>query len=209
MFRFAALVLLASFLSLGSMGCASQDPVGIRFKVGDGGKGTVSVAAMTVPKSDIFTKDASKGVVWDRAVKLQVSTGDFTDLSSVRVHDLTVDSVNMDAAAGSIRIRIPRGTNSVWFRHLHVAKSARASLRESLQESMQELDLHENVTIIVEIEGARVAGSLLQPVPRVTVSAKRDAVTMVVPLSVLEENKDDLTLVINWERPERTATAGR
>ena len=209
MVRIAISMMIVGVFALCGPGCSSQDPVGVRITVDERGSGKLAVAAMTVPKSDIFEPGASEGIVWDDAVKLQVSTGDFESLSSVRIHDLEVDSVNLDSETGSIRLRIPRGTRAVWFRHLHVPKSARSMLRESLQESVQELDLHENVTLIVEILGARVAGSLLQPVPRVSVSAKRDTVTMVAPLEVLEENADDLVLVINWERPKSTASTTR
>ena len=207
MVRLAISMMFVGLFALCGPGCSSQDPVGVRITVDESGSGKIAVAAMTVPKSEIFDSGASDGIVWDEAVKLQVSTGDFESLSSVRIHDLDVDSVNLDSATGSIRIKIPRGMRAVWFRHLHVPKNARSMLRESLQESVQELDLHENVTLIVEILGARVAGSLLQPVPRVSVSAKRDTVTMVAPLEVLEENKDDLVLVINWERSEPASSS--
>lgn len=207
MVRLSILLMLIGLLPLGGSGCSSQDPVGVRITMDGDGGGKVAVAAMTVPRSEIFEAGASDGIAWDEAVKLQVSTGDFESLSSIRIHDLEVDSVKMDDTTGSIRLKVPRGTKAVWFRHLHVPKSARSMLRESLQESVQELDLHENVTLIVEVVGARVAGGLLQPVPRVSVAAKRDTVTMVAPLEVLEEDKGDLTLVINWERSEPTSSS--
>ncbi len=209
MVRLAISMVFVGLIVLCGPGCSSQDPVGVRITVDEGGSGKIAVAAMTIPKSEIFDSGASEGIVWDDAVKLQVSAGEFDRLSSVRIHDLEVDSVNLDSATGSIRIKIPRGTRAVWFRHLHVPKSDRSMLRESLQESVQELDLHENVTLIVEILDARVAGSLLQPVPRVSVTAKRDTVTMVAPLEVLEEDADDLVLVINWERPNPPASTNR
>ena len=195
-------MLAAIFVALATpLGCVPQDPVGVRITMDRSGKGTASVAAMTVPQSEIFATDASEGVTWNRAVNLRVSSGDFTDISTVRIHDLAVETVTTEPSAGSIGVRMPRGIRAVWFRHLHVAGDSRDSIRRSLRDSAPGLDLHENVTVTVQVKGARVTGRLLRPAPRVSVSAKNDVLTVVAPLTVLEEGKDDLVLMVDWERP--------
>ena len=72
-------------------------------------------------------------------------------------------------------------------------------MQKALDGAIDQIDLHENVTIAVEVENARVAASLVRTVPRVTVSEKRGLVSVVIPLQVLEAPGSPMILVINWE----------
>ena len=192
---------------LAAAGCSSQDPVGIRVNLEQSGSGTIAVAALSLPEISREVAGGSKGVDWSMDARLNVTTGSFKGLDGIAIEDLRIRSSEFEGdESGTIRISIPCGTDAKWFRSLHVSPSDRGMLRKALDQSINEIELHENVTIVVAVDGARVAGSLARPVPRVTVGSKADTCTVVMPLEILESRTDPLVLVLNWERPIQTAT---
>ncbi len=196
-------LMMISVVALAAIsGCASQDPVGIRIDMQKSGSGTIAVASLSLPEITREMAARSDGVAWNMDARLTVSTGAFETLDGIRVEDLQVQAREFgDDGSGALRIRIPCGADASWFRSLHVSPADRGALRKALEQSINEIELHENVTIAVEIEEARVAGSLVNPIPRVTVSSKEGTCTLVVPLEILESRSDPMVLVLNWERP--------
>lgn len=198
------LLLAAVFVTLA--GCSSQDPVGVRVNLSQSGSGTIAVAALSLPEISKELSTRSKGVDWSMDARLSVTTGKFDALDGLAVDDLRIRSKDFGAdGSGTIRISLPCGDEAKWFRSLHVSPSDRGVLRKTLEQSINEVELHENVTITVAVDGARVAGSLVQPIPRVTVGSKDETCTMVVPLEILESRTEPMVLVLNWERPTQTA----
>ena len=192
---------------LAAAGCSSQDPVGLRVNLEQSGSGTIAVAALSLPEISKEVAGDSKGVDWSMDARLNVTTGSFKGLDGIAIEDLRIRSSEFEGeGSGTIRISMPCGADAKWFRSLHVSPSDRGMLRKALDQSINEIELHENVTIAVAVDGARVAGSLVQPVPRVTVGSKADTCTVVMPLEILESRTDPLVLVLNWERPIQTAT---
>ncbi|MBQ71405.1 MAG: hypothetical protein CMJ67_00710 [Planctomycetaceae bacterium] len=188
-------------------GCSSQDPVGVRVNLAQAGSGTIAIAALSLPEISKEVANQSKGIDWSMDARLNVTTGTFASLDGVTIEDLRIRSKDFgEDGSGTIRISMPCGEKAKWFRSLHASPSDRGVLRKTLEQSINEIELHENVTIAVEVEGARVAGSLVQPIPRVSVGSKDDTCTLVVPLEILESRKEPLVLVLNWERPTQTAT---
>ena len=188
-------------------GCSSQDPVGVRVNLAQAGSGTIAIAALSLPEISKEVANQSKGIDWSMDARLNVTTGTFASLDGVTIEDLRIRSKDFgEDGSGTIRISMPCGEKAKWFRSLHVSPSDRGVLRKTLDQSINEIELHENVTIAVAVEGARVAGSLVQPIPRVSVGSKDDTCTLVVPLEILESRKEPLVLVLNWERPTQTAT---
>jgi len=188
-------------------GCSSQDPVGVRVNLAQAGSGTIAIAALSLPEISKEVANQSKGIDWSMDARLNVTTGTFASLDGVTIEDLRIRSKDFgEDGSGTIRISMPCGEKAKWFRSLHVSSSDRGVLRKTLEQSINEIELHENVTIAVAVEGARVAGSLVQPIPRVSVGSKDDTCTLVVPLEILESRKEPLVLVLNWERPTQTAT---
>ena len=198
------LVLGAVFAAVA--GCSSQDPVGVRVNLGQAGSGTIAVAALSLPEISKEVASQSDGVVWSMDARLNVTTGKFENLDGVTIEDLRIRSKDFGTdGSGTIRISMPCGKDAKWFRSLHVSSSDRGTLRKALDQSINEIELHENITVAVAVDGARVAGSLVQPIPRVTVGSKEDTCTLVVPLEILESRTNPLVLVLNWERPTQTA----
>ena len=188
-------------------GCSSHDPVGVRVNLAQAGSGTIAIAALSLPEISKEVANQSKGIDWSMDARLNVTTGTFASLDGVTIEDLRIRSKDFgEDGSGTIRISMPCGEKAKWFRSLHVSPSDRGVLRKTLDQSINEIELHENVTIAVAVEGARVAGSLVQPIPRVSVGSKDDTCTLVVPLEILESRKEPLVLVLNWERPTQTAT---
>lgn len=188
-------------------GCSSQDPVGLRVNLTSSGSGTIAVAALSLPEISKEVAGQSRGVDWAMDARLNVTSGTFTKLDGVAIEDLRIRSKDFDdVGSGTIRISMPCGSDAKWFRSLHVSPEDRGTLRKTLDQSINEIELHENVTVAVAVEGARVAGSLVQPIPRVTVGSKDDTCTLVVPLEILESRMEPLVLVLNWERPTQTAS---
>ena len=108
--RLAPFVVLAGMVLSG--GCASQDPVGIRIAVDSGGKGTMTVAALTSPAIASLRPKTSEGVDWAEGVRLTITAGDFDSIDDVSYDDLTVDAAdfaalvpNQDVSAGRRGLR--------------------------------------------------------------------------------------------------------
>jgi len=196
--RTAAMLLLGGLAILG--GCRSQDPVGVKFTLEESGSGTIGVSALSVPEIASLVEAQSRGVSWQNAARLTLVTGTFADLGDVELEDVEVDAAGFSPTAGTLRIEFPRGPEARWFRSLHVGGAERASLERSLNEAVATAELHANVTIAVQVPGARVAGGMVNPVPRISVTSKDDLATMVAPLEVLEEDGPPMVLVVNWER---------
>lgn len=182
-----------------SFGCSAQDPAGIRLTLEGSGKGSIAVAALTLPDVDSTKNRDTTGIKWDLAARLTVTTGAFDSLDAVEFEDFEVDSVMFTDPGGTIRISIPRGPDAKWYKAIHVSAKERGRLQKALDGAIDQIDLHENVTIAVEIKKARVVASLVQTVPRVTVREKRGVVSVVIPLEVLEAPGTPMILVINWE----------
>ena len=181
-------------------GCSSQDPVGLRVTLEESGSGTLAVSALTLPEITAIETQETEGVSWQNAARLMLTTGTFSDLDGIRFVDAEVDAAEFPSGAGTLRIEFPCGKDARWFRALHVGAAARAPLQKTLDNAISEVDLHENITISIRIAGARVAAGLVQPIPRVSVTAKNDLATMIVPLEVLESKQGSMVLVVNWER---------
>ena len=187
-------------------GCSSQDPAGIRIVMDAGGKGTMTVAALTTPGISTIRPTASKGVKWTDGAQLTITVGDFESIDDVSFEDLVVDATDFAADGGTVRVVIPRGDDARWYRALHVSAKKRTAMQKALDQTIQKVELNENLTIAVEITGASVAANLVQTVPGVGVTAKRGVSTIVIPMSVLEKSGSPMVLAINWERPGTTAT---
>ena len=196
--RTAAMALLAGAVALG--GCRSQDPVGVKLTLEESGSGTIAVSALSVPAVAGILESDSAGVSWQNAARLTLVTGTFANLGEVRMDDLVVESAGFSPTSGTLRIEFPRGDEARWFRTLHVGAPQRASLERSLEQAVATAELHENVTIAVKVSGARVAGGLVDPVPRISVTSKDDLTTLIAPLEVLEQDGPPMVLVVNWER---------
>jgi hypothetical protein len=181
-------------------GCRSQDPVGVKLTLEESGSGTIAVSALSVPAIAEIAEGESTGVSWQNAARLTLITGTFANLDDVRMEDVEVDAAGFSPTSGTLRIEFPRGPKARWFRVLHVGVDQRGSLERSLTKAVATAELHENVTIAVEVPGARVAGGLVDPVPRISVTSKDGITTMVAPLEVLEEDGPPMVLVVNWER---------
>jgi hypothetical protein len=190
--------LLAGAVALA--GCRSQDPVGVKLTVEESGSGTISVSALSVPAIAEIAEGESTGVSWQNAARLTLITGTFANLEDVRMEDVEVDAAGFSPTAGTLRIEFPRGSKARWFRALHIGADQRGSLERSLNKAVATAELHENVTIAVHVPGARVAGGLVNPVPRISVTSKDDLTEMVAPLEVLEQDGPPMVLVVNWER---------
>jgi hypothetical protein len=182
-----------------SVGCSSQDPAGLRLTLREDGKGSIAVAALSLPDVALTEERDTTGVKWDLAAKLTVTTGVFDSLDVVAFEDLEVDSTKFTDPGGTIRISIPRGPDAKWYKAIHVSATDRGRLQKALNGAIDQIELHENVTIAVDVQKARVAASLVQTVPRVTVREKRGVVSVVIPLEVLEAPGSPMILVINWE----------
>ncbi|MDG2020732.1 MAG: hypothetical protein P8J59_02150 [Phycisphaerales bacterium] len=182
-----------------SIGCSSQDPAGLRFTLQEDGKGSIAVAALTLPAMASVGQRDTTGVDWDLAAKLTFTTGVFDSLDVVAFEDLEVDSVEFTDPGGTIRISIPRGPDAKWYKTIHASAKDRGRLQKALDGAIDQIEIHENVTIAVEVEKARITASLIQTVPEVTVSEKRGLVSVVIPLEVLEAPGSPMILVINWE----------
>lgn len=204
--RFRLLFLLGAALVVTS-GCSSQDPVGIRINLSKGGSGTIAVAALSLPEISKEIAEDSGGVDWTMNARLAVTSGDFKELDGVSIEDLKIRAKDFGAdGGGTIRIRIPCGSKASWFRSLHVSTADRSLLQTALRQSITEIDLHENVTISVTVADARVAGALVDPIPRVTIGSKQGTCTLVVPIEILESRTDPMVLVLNWERSGPAST---
>ena len=201
-----AIFAMAMAMTMLSVGCASQDPAGIRIAVDAGGKGTMTIAALTAPAVATVQPTASKGVKWTDGVQLTITAGDFESIDDVAFEDLIVDAADFTADSGTVRIVIPRGDDARWYRALHVSAKQRAAMQKALERAIQKVELNENLTIAVEMTGAEVAANLVQTVPGVGVSAKRGVATIVIPMDVLEKSGSPMVLAINWERPGMTAS---
>jgi hypothetical protein len=182
-----------------SAGCSSQDPAGLRLTLREDGKGSIAVAALSLPDVASTEQRDTTGVEWDLAAKLTITTGVFESLDAVSFEDLEIDSVKFTDPGGTIRISIPRGPEAKWYKAIHASTKERGRLQKALDGAIDQIDLHENVTIAVEVQKARITASLVQTVPLVTVSAKRGVVSVVIPLEVLEAPGTPMILVINWE----------
>ena len=204
--RLAPLAIFSMAMTMLSVGCASQDPAGIRIAVDAGGKGTMTIAALTAPAVATVQPTASKGVKWTDGVQLTITAGDFESIDDVAFEDLIVDAADFTADSGTVRIVIPRGDDARWYRALHVSAKQRAAMQKALERAIQKVELNENLTIAVEMTGAEVAANLVQTVPGVGVSAKRGVATIVIPMDVLEKSGSPMVLAINWERPGMTAS---
>ena len=204
--RLAPLAIFSMAMTMLSVGCASQDPAGIRIAVDAGGKGTMTIAALTAPAVATVQPTASKGVKWTDGVQLTITAGDFESIDDVAFEDLIVDAADFTADSGTVRIVIPRGDDARWYRALHVSAKQRAAMQKALERAIQKVELNENLTIAVEMTGAEVAANLVQTVPGVGVSAKRGVATIVIPMDVLEKSGAPMVLAINWERPGMTAS---
>ena len=204
--RFRFLFLLGAAL-VATSGCSSQDPVGIRINLTKTGSGTIAVAALSLPKVSKEIAEDSSGVDWTMNARLAVTSGDFKKLDGVAIEDLKILANDFGAdGGGTIRIKIPCGPKASWFRSLHVSSADRSLLQTALKQSITEIDLHENVTISVTVVDARVAGALVEPIPRVNIGSKEGTCTLVVPLEILESRTDPMVLVLNWERPGPAST---
>ena len=157
------------------------------------------MAALSLPDVALTEERDTTGVKWDLAAKLTVTTGVFDSLDVVAFEDLEVDSTKFTDPGGTIRISIPRGPDAKWYKAIHVSATDRGRLQKALNGAIDQIELHENVTIAVDVQKARVAASLVQTVPRVTVREKRGVVSVVIPLEVLEAPGSPMILVINWE----------
>ena len=202
--RLAPLAIVA--LAVLSGGCASQEPAGIRIAGDPDGKGTMPVAALTAPAIASIVPKASNGVVWPDGVQLTLTVGDFKSLDDVSFEDLVVDAADFAADGGTVRVVIPRGADARWYHALHVSAKARKTMAKALARTIQKLEMNENLTIAVEINGAAVAANLVQTVPGVSVSSKRGVATIVIPMEVLEKSGAPMVLAINWERPGTAAS---
>ncbi len=201
--RLAPFVVLAGMVLSG--GCASQDPVGIRIAVDSGGKGTMTVAALTSPAIASLRPKTSEGVDWAEGVRLTITAGDFDSIDDVSYDDLTVDAADFAGDGGTVRIVMPRGADARWFRSLHIDAASRSATQQAMERAIQKIELHENLTIAVEITGALVSANLVQTVPGVTVTTKRSVATIVIPMGVLENPGSAMVLAINWERSRTNA----
>lgn len=199
------LLVLAGFLAAALAGCSSQDPVGVRLTLDDSGAGTVSVAALSLPKATMDVVDGSEKVKWDLHARLDVITGKFTSADGLTIEDFQVSTAKFGKDGGTMRLLLPCGKGARWFQSLHVASGDRARLEDAMAHAIREVELHENVTITVEIKGARVSGSLVSPVPRVSVTSKKATCTMVVPIDILESRREPMSFVVNWEWPRPVA----
>jgi len=202
--RLAPLAIFA--VAVFSGGCASQDPAGVRIAVDATGKGTMTVAALTMPAIASIGPKASEGVVWTDGVQLTITAGDFDSLGGVSYEDLVFDAADFAADGGTVRVMIPRGADARWYRTLHVSPEARKAMQKALDRAIQKVDLNQNLTIAIEITGAAVAAGLVQTVPGVSVTAKRGVATVVMPMDLLEKSGPPMVLAINWERPGATAS---
>ena len=199
------LTVLIGFFAATLAGCSSQDPVGIRLSLDESGSGKVAVAALSLPDATKPIIDGSEKVKWDLHARLDVVTGDFTTADGLVIEDLRMSTTKFGDDGGTMRLLLPCGDQARWFKSLHVATADRARLHEAMGFAIQEVELHENITITVEIKGARVAGSLVNPVPRVTVSSKKSICTMVLPIEILETRSEPMSFVVNWEWPRPVA----
>ena len=199
------LPVLIGFLAAALAGCSSQDPVGIRLSLDESGSGTVSVAALSLPDAAKNIIDRSERVKWDLHARLDVVTGKFTTGEGLVIEDLRINTAKFGDDGGTMRLLLPCGDQARWFKSLHVTTADRGRLHEAMGSAIQEVELHENITITVEIKGARVAGSLVNPVPRVTVSSKKSICTMVLPIEILESQREPMSFVVNWEWPRPVA----
>ena len=157
--RPAPLAIFAMAMAMFSVGCASQDPAGIRIAVDAGGKGTMTIAALTAPAVATVQPTASKGVKWTDGVQLTITAGDFGSIDDVSFEDLIVDAADFTADSGTVRIVIPRGDDARWYRALHVSAKQRAAMQKALERAIQKVELNENLTIAVEMTGAEVAAN--------------------------------------------------
>lgn len=189
-------------------GCSTQDPVGLRIRVDESGGGTIAIASLSLPEIASDVVEQSSKVEWNLRARLDVTSGSFKNADGVTVEDLTLDAATLGADAGSLRLVLPCGDEAEWFRSLHVGSREREDLEKALGHAIAEMELHENVTISVSVDGARVAGSLVNPIPRVTVGSKDDSCTLVVPLDILETRREPMVLVVNWERPKPVVSRG-
>ncbi|MEE2973573.1 MAG: hypothetical protein VX672_10630 [Planctomycetota bacterium] len=189
-------------------GCATQDPVGVRIRVDEDGGGTIAIASLSLPEVTAEVVGTSAQVDWDLRARLDVTSGKFERADGVAVEDLELNAAALGVDGGSLRVVLPCGEEASWFRSLHVDPQEREKLERALGHAISEVELHENVTVSVTIENARVAGSLLDPIPRVTVGSKHDTCTLVVPLNILEERGNAMVLVVNWERSKPVVSRG-
>ena len=189
-------------------GCATQDPVGVHIRVDEDGAGTIAIASLSLPDVTSDVVGDSAQVDWELRARLDVTSGKFERADGVAVEDLQVNAAALGVDGGSLRLALPCGEEARWFRSLHVDPQEREKLERVLGHAISEVELHENVTVSVTIEGARVAGSLLDPIPRVTVGSKHDTCTLVVPLNILEERRNAMVLVVNWERSKPLSARG-
>ena len=172
----------------------------------ESGSGTLAVSALGLPEIAELEARDTEGVSWQNAARLVLTNGTFSDLDKVRFVDAEVDAAEFASGGGTLRIEFPCGADARWFRALHVGATDRASLKGMLDNAISEVDLHENITISIRIAGARVAAGLVQPIPRVSVTAKNDLATMIVPLEVLESREGSMVLVVNWERSSQASS---
>jgi len=204
MHRTVLFTMAVLFAALGS-GCSNQDPVGIRFRVleGDGLKGELAVASLSIPEVALREAEDVKGVDWNLAAKLTVTSGAFADLNDVEFFDVTVEGNRFQGGSGSCRITLPRGSDATWFRSLQVDQADRRKLSAAIESSVAELTLHHNIIVAFEIEGGRSSMALGERVAQVSTSSKKGLSFATIPLVILEGEGDPIVLQVNWELPAK------
>ena len=197
--RPAAALLLAFLVALSA--CDETDAVAVRVHLRDDFSGTLRTSGLLLPGADGPVQQSSEGAVWGSRVEMVCATGTFTDLSKLKVADITFSAGAGGQGIGFAQVSIPRGPDVRWPRaFVPLTETERKSVAGALDPTGKAENVGATLKLEVELPSVVVGNGVIGKMRGVKASADGAIATLVVPLETMSTPGDPLVWHLTWQK---------
>ena len=185
--------LLGCLLAIG--GCDDTDIGSLELTLKDDGSGELTIVRVRA-SSPSEQMSQIGGVEWNSSAALVVTTGQFSNLSSLNVGDLKFQT----KSNGFLRVELPRGEDATWPKLLTVYdKDERQALKDSVKKTSIGTLSTESVKVVIKLPSNPISTGIAESeVLGVSPSMDKTSVTLIVPLELNRDGGHPIVWDIHW-----------
>lgn len=196
-FAFAASALCLLALS----GCDDTDAASVRIKLKPDGGGSIALSNIINPTTPTAPENVTSGsgLTWDGRAGVAVARGNFSDISSLNVGEITFKRT-VTGNQNYLEVVMPRGAGVAWPKLLAGATPAdRAMAAKMMLPDEPETKLGTLVKVVIELPAKPLTTAANVSGKGVSASADDKVVTLIVPLTTAMDAGKPLVWVTTWE----------